>query len=162
AKDAARPFVVFAGDTQVRAVGTSFSVRLLPDAPVQVLVREGVVEVTRQPTGAPPQVLKLAANMTVQAAGAAPMVPAVASPEDVERKLAWRNGMIDFDTTSLSQAAAEFARYSDYALTVDPDVAGERITGRFSASDPKGFATAAAVSLGIRVELGPTSGMLYR
>ena len=46
-KDRKRPFVVTAGATQVRAVGTSFSVQLLPDQPVQVLVREGVVEIKR-------------------------------------------------------------------------------------------------------------------
>ena len=47
AKDRARPFVVTAGNTQVRAVGTSFTVRRLADSPVQILVREGVVEITQ-------------------------------------------------------------------------------------------------------------------
>eukprot|EP01042_Synura_sphagnicola_P016914 gene16914-21381_t len=40
ARDRVRPFLVLAGETQVFAVGTSFSVRHLGDAPVEVLVRE--------------------------------------------------------------------------------------------------------------------------
>src|ERR1700744_3253189 len=55
AKNKKRPFIVTAGDTQVRAVGTSFTVRLLPQQPVQIMVREGVVEIKRpQVPQAPP------------------------------------------------------------------------------------------------------------
>src|SRR5579863_7096281 len=54
AKNKARPFVVSAGDTDVRAVGTSFTVRRLDAAPVEVLVREGVVEVFKPEVGTTP------------------------------------------------------------------------------------------------------------
>jgi transmembrane sensor len=51
AKNKARPFVVAAGDTHVRVVGTSFTVRRIDTAPVQVLVREGIVEVFKPIAG---------------------------------------------------------------------------------------------------------------
>ena len=51
AKNKARPFVVAAGDTSVRVVGTSFTVRHFDAAPVQVLVREGIVEVFKPAAG---------------------------------------------------------------------------------------------------------------
>ena len=60
AKNKARPFVVAAGDTNVRVVGTSFSVRHLEASPVQVLVREGVVEVFKPSAQAAP--VRITAN----------------------------------------------------------------------------------------------------
>jgi transmembrane sensor len=163
AKDAARPFIVLAGGAQVRAIGTSFSVRLAPDGQVQVLVQEGVVAVTRASPGARPRAVQLSANMSTLAGGGdAPLVAVAVPPDMVERRLAWRNGMLDFDDTSLEQAAAQFARYSDYDLTIDPVVADERISGRFSTGDPKGFAKAAATSLGLRVRQTDTAATLYR
>src|SRR3546814_4407377 len=44
AKDSIRPFVVEADSTRVTAVGTSFTVNRVSGRDVQVLVREGVVE----------------------------------------------------------------------------------------------------------------------
>jgi transmembrane sensor len=163
AKDPARPFVVAAGNTRVRAVGTSFSVQLLPHDQVRVLVREGRVEVTHNSAGdSKPRRLVLSANMSTLTTDA-PVMTAVSEPaEAVERQLAWRNGMLDFDAVSLDQAAAQFARYSDYALQVDPDVANERVTGRFRAADARGFAKAAAESLGLTAEFGEQTVSLHR
>src|SRR5690606_37574017 len=83
AKDASRPFLVEAGGTEVRAVGTSFTVRRLGDAPVQVLVREGVVEVSRHAGGPTARPVRLVANTRAvatptsrAAVAAAPVAPA--------------------------------------------------------------------------------------
>lgn len=46
-KDITRPFIVAAGDTGVRAVGTAFNVYRAPDAPVEVIVTEGVVDLIK-------------------------------------------------------------------------------------------------------------------
>ena len=68
AKNKARPFVVAAGDTSVRVVGTSFTVRHLDATPVQVLVREGIVDVFKPTTGTAP--VRITANdMAVAPAG---------------------------------------------------------------------------------------------
>jgi transmembrane sensor len=156
AKDPARPFVVFAGDSQVRAVGTSFTVRRLTGGAVRVMVREGVVEV-RQAGGAAP--VKLAANALALAPAPMAQGPeamihtAYVAPTEIARQLTWREGLLSFDGVSLYEASAEFARYSDTRIIIDDPVIGRKtITGLFSANDPKGFAKAAATSLGLTAQ----------
>ncbi|ENZ82024.1 MULTISPECIES: FecR domain-containing protein [Caulobacter] len=147
AKDPARPFVVVAGDVRVRAVGTSFTVRAHADGEVGVIVREGVVEVWRGSQGKP---VRLAAEHAIQVASLGALTPTVVGAAAVDRALAWRQGQIDLDGLTLGQAAEEFARYSDRRIVIDdPTVARLKMTGLFSASDPDGFAKAAAMSLGL-------------
>ena len=147
AKDAARPFVVVAGKVRVRAVGTSFTVRAHGDGQVDVLVREGVVEVWRGQGGAP---LRLAAQTATKVDVAGPLRAIRVAASAVDSATAWRQGQIDLDGLTLGEAAAEFARYSDRRIVVDdPAVARLKMAGLFSASDPDGFARAAALSLGL-------------
>lgn len=49
-KDANRPFIVAAGDTGVWASGTAFNVYRAPDAPVEVMVTEGTVDLMKVPS----------------------------------------------------------------------------------------------------------------
>ncbi len=160
AKDPARPFVVVAGDVRVRAVGTSFTVRNHADGQVGVIVREGVVEVWRGSNGNP---VRMTAAHAVQVANAGAVHPATVGSAAVERALAWRQGQIDLDGLTLGQAAAEFARYSDRRIVIDdPRVASLKMTGLFSASDPDGFARAAALSLGLTATPHPGGVTLSR
>ncbi len=154
AHNKARPFFVLADDTQVRAVGTSFTVKLLPDQPVQVLVREGVVEVKHSDRPAAPP-LRVAANTRAIAPAGAPMVTAVVAPAEVSRALAWRVGRIAFEGETLQEAAAEFARYSDTHIEIDaPDVASQTVAGLFVSNDPVGFSKAVAASFRLRMTIG--------
>ncbi len=154
AKSRARPFIVRASNTQVRAVGTSFSVCMLPSEPVQVLVREGVVEVTRPDVPVAPAV-RLVANTKAVAPKAAPIVTKPVTVEEVARALAWREGRIAFHGETLAEAAAEFARYSDTRIRIDdPAIAREKVTGLFVSADPVGFAKAVALSFDLRAEIG--------
>lgn len=149
AKDKARPFVVMAGGLKVQAVGTSFAVRNVDAHPPEVLVQEGIVDVGRQTEKAP---IRVGANMRVVAAAASGPALHVVSvdPATVSRELAWRQGMLSFEDVSLASAAEEFARYSDVHIVIpDPQLRSVTITGVFSASNPLGFAHAAAVSLGL-------------
>ena len=108
APDKARPFVVLAGSTQARVLGTSFLVRALAEEPVQVLVREGVVEVSRT-DNAPQRPLRLVANTRA----VSPLKPlaiadttiALTTVSDgaVTRALAWRDGQIDFEGVALDR-----------------------------------------------------------
>lgn len=162
AKDPARPFVVAAGDSEVRAVGTSFTVRRLRDAPVQVLVREGVVEVRRRATAAAP-VRAVANTRLVARAASADMVAVAVPATEVGRELAWREGRIAFEGETLAEAAEEFARYSDTRIRIDdPAIAREQIAGLFQANDPVGFAQAVAVSLDLRAQVGAGEVRLSR
>ncbi|MEZ5443367.1 MAG: FecR domain-containing protein [Lysobacterales bacterium] len=150
AKDSARPFIVRVQDTQVRAVGTSFTVRRLQDDALLVMVREGQVQVE----SASAEPVPLQANMRARAQpGSAVQVEQIAT-ESVTHELTWREGMISFDGDTLAEAAAEFARYSQRRLLVDPAVANKRIVGLYAANDPEGFAAAAALSLGLQTRSG--------
>lgn len=147
AKDPGRPFVVTAGKVRVRAVGTSFTVRAHDDGEIEVLVREGVVEVWRGLGGAP---LRLGAQTATKVDAAGPLRALSVAASTVDSATAWRQGQIDLDGLTLGEAAIEFSRYSDRRIVVDdPAVARLKMTGLFSASDPDGFARAAALSLGL-------------
>lgn len=156
ARNKARPFVVGAGDTSVRAVGTSFTVRHLDASPVQVLVREGVVEVFK-PAASQVLPVRVTANTLAVApqdgseAIAARAVPAA----QLHRQLAWQDGHIAFEGETLAEAAAEFSRYSDTRIIVDdPGLAKEEIAGLFKATDPVGFAQTIAISLNAHTQIG--------
>jgi len=152
AKDKHRPFTVNADDTTVRALGTQFTVERLPDRPVKVVVREGVVEIFRPevPEASP---VRLAANEKAVAPAAAPIRRQAISPSQVMRDLAWREGRIAFDNETLKDARDEFSRYSDIQIIIAPSLEGKTITGLFVSTDPVGFARAAALSLDLRSEV---------
>jgi transmembrane sensor len=152
AKNKRRPFIVSAGDTRVRAVGTSFTVSRLPQMPIQVLVREGTVELQRiSAPEAPP--VRASANMRAIAPPDAPIV-AVAMPEEkLARDLEWQYGRIALDNETLMDAAAEFARYSEVRIVVDPAVSNRTVTGLFASNDPVGFARAATSVLKLQMEV---------
>ena len=155
AKNKARPFVVAAGDTSVRVVGTSFTVRHLDASPVQVLVREGVVEVFKPAQAVKP--VRLSANnmAVVQADGAAEIAAIPVPAAQLHRQMAWQDGQIAFEGETLSEAADEFARYSDTRIVIDdPGLAKEEIAGLFKATDPVGFAHTIALSLNAHARIG--------
>jgi transmembrane sensor len=153
AKDKARPFIVLAGGMQVRAVGTSFTVKLVPNEPVQVLVREGVVEVKRPDVPTAPPV-RVSAGAQAVASDNAPIVAASLTRSEVDKVLAWQIGRIAFEGETLRKAAADFARYSDTRIVIDdPAVSNMTITGLFVSNDPVGFAKAVALSLNLHARV---------
>jgi transmembrane sensor len=163
AKNKARPFVVAAGDTSVRVVGTSFSVRRIDTAPIQVLVREGVVEVFKPAQGAKP--IRISANsMAVAQADSMAVIAAMPVPAaQVHRQMAWQNGQIAFEGETLAQAVAEFSRYSDTRIVIeDSALAKEEIAGLFKATDPVGFAQTIAISLNAHARIGEGEVRLTR
>ena len=153
AKNAHRPFVVRADDTDVTAVGTSFAVSLTErrSGGVEVLVREGVVDVADAHGAVAPA--RLVANYRALANRSHGIRIEAVPNDDLEQQLAWREGMLSFNGDTLSVAAAQFLRYSDMRIVIDdPLVGSRRIVGLYSASDPLGFARSVALSLGLVVE----------
>lgn len=161
AKDATRPFTVDANGTSVRAVGTSFTVSLLPDKPVEVLVREGVVEIGRPGDSGPP--VRASANTKAVVNRQTAVVPTSVDSATVAREIAWRIGRIAFEGETLAQAANEFARYSEIRIVIDdPGIGAKTVTGLFVSNDPIGFAKAAALSMGLRADVGENVVRLSR
>jgi len=152
AKNKAQPFVVAAGDTSVRVVGTSFSVRRIDTAPIQVLVREGTVEVFKPAQSTKPVRISANSMAVAQADNAIAAMPVPAA--QVHRQMAWQNGQIAFEGETLAQAAEEFSRYSDTRIVIeDSGLAKEEIAGLFKATDPVGFAQTIAISLNAHAKI---------
>jgi transmembrane sensor len=163
AKDHARPFVVEAADTNVRAVGTSFNVRCLAGQAVEVTVRQGSVDVHRSGIrkGTTQHV---SANMRAISSASTPgIVTSSVAPDKVSLELAWREGMLSFEDVPLRQAADQFARYSDrHIFFSDPTIGNETVTGLFAANDPVGFAQSVALSLNLKADAGIDHVVLRR
>jgi transmembrane sensor len=151
AKNKQRPFVVSAEYTSVKAVGTSFAVSALSDEPVQILIREGVVELRR--TDMPMVPVRAGANIHVSAPKGAAMITQSIPAKQIANQLAWQHGRIAMEGQTLEQAAEQFSRYSDVKIIVDPAVSNQTVTGVFATNDPVGFAKAAAAVLRLQAEV---------
>jgi transmembrane sensor len=139
AHNAARPFTVAAGRTDVLATGTQFDVHRSDSATVVTLV-EGSVRVT--PPGA--AATKMVAGQQLRlSSGKAPQLHAA----DVTVETAWRRGRIVLDGVTLADAVAAVNRYTTRPLQLDATrLAGNRISGTFETGDIDSF-VAAATSL---------------
>lgn len=154
AKDRERPFVVVARKALVRAVGTSFTVSNVGGAPVEVLVREGIVDVTRSNATGEPLTRVTASSRAILARDTGAVSVAHVDAAELGSDLAWKDGQIVFQGETLAAAAAKFARYSDIGIViVDPDLGAEKVAGVFNADDPVGFAKSVALSLNAKAEI---------
>ena len=145
AKDAARPFIVDAGNAQVRAVGTEFDVYRKRSGTV-VTVVEGRVAVGRvtvdngAPTtpahsdAVPASSIFLSAGEQLTVARNAAATP---RPVDTQAVTAWVQKRLVFEETPLSDVADEFNRYNTRTLIIDdPALRQVKISGIYSSTDP--------------------------
>jgi transmembrane sensor len=151
AKDPNRPFVVRIGDQRVIAVGTKFSVRREPNH-VGVIVTEGRVRVEHSEPHQPADAALISAG-GVAVAGAAGVLVQDKSLSDAEERLSWRQGIVVFRETLLSDAVAEFNRYNTRQIYIeDPALGSMRIGGHFRTHNAEGFVRLLAEAFPIRVE----------
>jgi transmembrane sensor len=133
AKDASRPFVVTAGGSEVRAVGTQFDVYKTVDK-VTVTLIEGKVAIKEAPVeaGASTVEVNLAAGEQLSYETKTGAVRRASA--DIPRVSAWRARKLDFSDTPLADAIAEANRYSRVQIELDaPELQGARISGTFVA-----------------------------
>jgi transmembrane sensor len=151
AKDPGRPFVVQAGNTRVRAVGTAFIVRRHSDTDIEVTVTEGTVDVWRE-TSPPEPAIRLAAGKRTLATPQEIAQPQELTGAQLAGALAWEGGFIDLNGRTLGDAAAEFNRYNRQVVVIsDPRLSAQTVVGRFQATNPLAFVTAAAAMLDAHV-----------
>ncbi|WP_336968420.1 FecR family protein [Sphingobium aromaticiconvertens] len=149
AHDRIRPFIVDADGTQVRAVGTTFNVRLRPEL-TELTVIEGVVAVKNG--GSPEHRIGAGKSAAVRSGSIA--VTPLAS-DKLKQRIAWQNGMIEFDGDTLEQAVAEFNRYRATPLVIgDPAIASMRIGGTFHSNRSDDFVLALERGFGLRAVAG--------
>lgn len=138
AKDKSKPFIVDTGDVLVRAVGTAFGVRRYANG-AEVMVTEGTVEVWSRDGSAQKRQLTAGEHAFVEVR--ATDISVARQPQEVERKLAWREGKLIFNNQTLSEAVADFNRYSPRKIViVDPQLWNRKLVGQYQIDEPELFA----------------------
>lgn len=126
AHDAKRPFLIAAGDRQVRVVGTEFNLRHRADV-FDLTVRRGVVEVRPVDAlqAAPTRVT--VGQELVHTDGPA---NAVLKTSDPDQAFAWTNGQLIYRDQPLSDVAADLSRrFGAPVRTADAQTAALRFSG---------------------------------
>lgn len=150
--DAAHPFVVSTAGHRIIDLGTKFSVRSTPDGlGLKVTLIEGAAElqsadawVSNHRAILKPGDVAIATARTL----AVSREPVAAIGED----LIWRQGLLVFRRTTLSQAVAEFNRYNNQKISIaDAEVGEMRIAGTFQAHNTDLFTEAVKELFKLRV-----------
>ena len=151
AKNATWPFLVSVDGEIVRALGTSFIVRRDGTQGISVTLVEGRVSITPIDQKAEPgeaQVLAPGQRLVLSEHSTS----AVDRP-DLTRVTAWRHGRVEFDATSLDDAAAEMNRYSKTRIILaDADLARLSVGGVFRAGDSEEFVRIVTSAFGLRAD----------
>lgn len=164
--DAKRPFVVYADGHIVKAVGTAFVVKIGIDK-TSVIVTEGKVELNslnrRGPDGdqtdkfyetdVKPAYLSAGESAVIEPTD----VDLVAeirplTPEIIDKKLAWREGLVIFEGEALTEVIDEISRYTDLQIVIsDPEIRNVPIGGAFPAGEVQALLGALQTSFGVSV-----------
>jgi transmembrane sensor len=172
AKDSARPFRVFVGDDEVRALGTEFEVRRIGDT-LRVTLEEGKVAIYRAKRSLRP-VRAMAAHAqisTLDVASAtllptvvlkpgeqvdlsdtAPLVPVAVRDVDLTKSGAWRYGRMILDDAPLGETVADLNRYGGVRIILaDPGLARIRVSGVFHTGQPQDFVDSITAAFPVRI-----------
>lgn len=163
AKNPARPFIVEAHGVEVRAIGTAFNVRV-DAAAVEVLVTEGKVRVTEEPSTLNAQLLtpnvrlqtflNAGQQVVVPLAPSAPApVVATVSKAQIRAALEWQTPRLQFFETPLAEAVAEFNRHNPNPLVLaDSALGAVPIGGTFRVDNVEGFVRLLELTVDVRGE----------
>ena len=148
AHDPSHPFIVVAGDTEVRAIGTRFDVRR-EDGGAKVVLAQGRVAVTER--GDRPSSWTLVPGQTVTTGtDGASKTP---QPTDIAVATGWTQGRLSFRATPIEEAVSEVNRYSRDKIILGADVPSDkRINGDFAIGKPGEFVTAMTTLYGLKSE----------
>lgn len=190
AKNHQRPFEVYAGAGRVRAIGTAFSVMLVDNSDdINVMVTEGVVEVAPEisvPAVAPPPARVADAgsadsggtesvftenpakkNQRVEAGSAVVFNREEVQPveqvesNEMQRRLAWQQGLLIFSGEPLDQVVAQISRYTDTKIIIKSQEARTlRIGGQFQVADTKAIFSALEQGFGLKADYA-TDSLVY-
>src|SRR6185312_6631765 len=114
--DPARPFVIQSAGQRIIDLGTEFSVRHTGDAVnVSVLIGKVLVESASADPHYEPVTLT-SGEMVVASAQSIRRV--TTSESEIKQALSWRNDLLVFDDTPLSEVASQFNRYNKTQLVI--------------------------------------------
>lgn len=147
----ARPFVVVAGDQRVIDVGTAFTVRRQSNR-LQVALSEGRALLEPVELNSPGKPIVLNPGDVAVATPRGISVTTKTLPQ-ISDAMAWRNGLLAFDNTPLSEVVAEFNRYNREKLVIAGGEAAEiGVGGHFRVTNVEAFKRMAKNILKLHVE----------
>ena len=162
--DTAKPFIVYAGKYAVKAVGTAFNI-FLQDGSLDLTVTHGRVEVSSLKEAVlPGHNPSLPKNMNQES-----LVPFVEgqhvvmdqeiemvqklTPDDIRKKLSWRDGLLVFDAEKLEDVVSRINRYIPSKIVIsDPALADIKFGGHFKVGEINTILSVLEEQFGIRVE----------
>jgi transmembrane sensor len=168
AKNAQRPFRVYAGNGLIEAVGTAFSV-YLKGAQVDIAVTEGRVSLAsikssddsvRQEATQSLGLLSAGQVATIRAPVADPVVGSAIVLDEVEpilpqqlaQRLAWREGVLMFSGETLENVVKELGRYTTVSIEIpDEAIRTMRVGGRFPVGETETMLSALETNFNLRV-----------
>lgn len=165
--DSTRPFRVYAGWRMVEAVGTIFAVQHTTPESVEVVVKEGRVNLhdLREVFDAgtlPSNLEALLAGFRNTQLGAGeraavttpdqPMEKRRIDADQLDIKLAWTHGMLLFQSNTLGDVLAEVSRYTTTRLEAEPAILSILVEGYFPAGDIERLLVALEKNFAIEAE----------
>jgi len=153
AHDASRPFLIDAGDRQVRVVGTEFNVRNAA-AGLTVTVRRGVVEVSDPHRGDAPARLTRGMELVHLTGAASSTVRRVAADD----AFAWRSGRLVCRDRALADIVADLNRRLPVPISVEGPARDLRFSGVIVTDDED--AALGALEAYLPVRAARTSGAI--
>lgn len=153
-----RPFLVYAGTNVIRVVGTSFVVKLIGEE-IEVTIKEGRVELksldddtqNRLKTELTIASAVFDAGQTVKLNKEIQTLQEIVT-EEIDRKLAWRDGLIIFSGEQLDQVVEEISRYTPVKIVItDPELNMLRIGGRFKIGETDAMLEVLETGFGVNV-----------
>ncbi len=129
--DAARPFLVYAGDRTIRDLGTEFDV-LRNGGDLRVTVRAGLVEVGPAAGAAGESVALEPGRQLNHHQGSAASDVTLVTADDA---FGWRSGRLIYRDRPLSEVAADLSRYYAQPVRADGPAAALRFSGVLAIAD---------------------------
>lgn len=162
--DPDRPFLVHAGRIMVRAVGTAFSVYVRDDK-IDLTITDGRVEAVSldEPVAS---LSDMDPDLSARALSRVPLAQGQhvvfddeieliqrVEPAEIEKRLAWRDGMLLFDDDPLEEVVNKINRYTPVKIVIsDSDIREMRFGGYFRTSDVSSILATLEEGFGIRAE----------
>tara|TARA_R110000737_G_scaffold62672_4_gene90082 strand:- start:1541 stop:2575 length:1035 start_codon:yes stop_codon:yes gene_type:complete len=165
AHDPNRPFIVYAGDRLVQAIGTKFVVHLKSED-IQVTVTDGKVKMSKVAINTALSDIKALNSTSIQkddvyltkgekvvvSSDQAPILTYIKA-ENMARETSWLDGKLIFDNEELFDVIEEINRYVEIEIVLkDPSLHNILISGRFDLKDSDALIEAIELSFNMKSE----------
>jgi transmembrane sensor len=157
AHDPVHPFIVYAGDVSVVALGTSFDVSSSANS-VGVVLINGKIRITPIAVTSPELGLELhSPGEHIVISGQRVLLR---DRSDLSVATAWQDGRVVFNNETLAEAVAKMNRYTRRPIVLSPDIVQLRISGNYRTGDSEAFATSLAELLPLTATFEPAQILL--